>query len=200
MQYKGYVQVRPSRGIFMGRVLAVCGLPGSGKGEFAAVVHRFGIPILSMGDMVRAEVTRLGVEESPGIFGKIAAQLRSEFGDDVLAKRLCDAVDELLVDNDVILIEGLRGTAEFDLFQSRWGDNFSTIAIIASMKIRFQRIQSRGRSEDGDFAAFEVREKRETGWGLDKLIESADIVLPNDSNLEDFHALCENWLEQFNNS
>ena len=83
----------------MGRVLAVCGLPGSGKGEFAAVMQRSGIPILSMGDMVRAEVSRLGVEESPGIFGQVAAQLRAEFGDDVLAKRLCDAVDELLEEN-----------------------------------------------------------------------------------------------------
>ena len=36
--------------------------------------------------------------------------------------------------------------------------------------------------------------------GLDKLIESADIVLPNDSNLEDFYSLCENWLERFQNS
>jgi dephospho-CoA kinase len=178
----------------------VCGLPGSGKGEFAAVLQRSDIPILSMGDMVRAEVSKRGLEENPGIFGKIAAQLRSEFGDDVLAKRLCDAVDELLDDNDLILIEGLRGTAEFDLFQSRWADNFSTIAITASMEVRFQRIQSRGRSEDGDYAAFEVREKRETGWGLDKLIETADIVLTNDSNLEDFYTLCENWLEQFSNS
>ena len=69
----------------MGRVLAVCGLPGSGKGEFASVMERNGIPILSMGDMVRAEVSRLNIEESPGIFGEIAAQLRAEFGDDVEA-------------------------------------------------------------------------------------------------------------------
>ena len=184
----------------MGRVFAVCGLPGSGKGEFAAVLQRSKIPILSMGDMVRAEVTRRGLEESPGIFGIIAAQLRSEFGDDVLAKRLCDAVDELLEDNELILIEGLSGTAEFDLFKSRWGGRFSTIAITSPMEVRFQRIQSRGRSEDGDYAAFEVREKRETGWGLDKLIESADVVLPNDSNLEDFYSICQDWLEQLQNS
>ena len=181
----------------MGRVLAVCGLPGSGKGEFASVMESNGIPILSMGDMVRAEVSRLGIEESPGIFGEIAAQLRAEFGDDVLAKRLCDAVDELLNSNDLILIEGLRGTAEFDLFNSRWGDKFSTIAITASRETRFERTQTRGRSEDGDISAFEVREQRETGWGLDTLIENADITLANESNLEEFHANCDNWLQKF---
>jgi len=181
----------------MGRVLAVCGLPGSGKGEFASVMERNGIPILSMGDMVRAEVSRLNIEESPGIFGEIAAQLRAEFGDDVLAKRLCDAVDKLLDTNEIILIEGLRGTAEFDLFNSRWGDNFSTIAITASREIRFERTQTRGRSEDGDISAFEIREKRETGWGLDILIEKADLTLSNESNLEDFHNKCNNWLQEF---
>ena len=181
----------------MGRVLAVCGLPGSGKGEFASVMERNGIPILSMGDMVRAEVSRLNIEESPGIFGEIAAQLRAEFGDDVLAKRLCDAVDKLLDTNEIILIEGLRGTAEFDLFNSRWGDNFSTIAITASRETRFERTQIRGRSEDGDISAFEIREKRETGWGLDILIEKADLTLTNESNLEDFHNKCNNWLQEF---
>jgi dephospho-CoA kinase len=181
----------------MGRVLAVCGLPGSGKGEFASVMERNGIPILSMGDMVRAEVSRLNIEESPGIFGEIAAQLRAEFGDDVLAKRLCEAVDKLLDTNEIILIEGLRGTAEFDLFNSRWGDNFSTIAITASRQTRFERTQTRGRSEDGDISAFEIREKRETGWGLDILIEKADLTLSNESNLEDFHNKCNNWLQEF---
>ena len=91
----------------MARVVAVCGMPGSGKGEFASVLNNHGIPVLSMGDMVRAEVRRLKLEESPGIFGEIAAQLRAEHGEDVLAVRLADAVDELLKTNAIVLIEGL---------------------------------------------------------------------------------------------
>ena len=79
----------------MGQVVAVCGMPGSGKGEFAAVIAEQGVPVLSMGDMVRAEVRRQQLAESPGIFGEIAAQLRAQFGEDVLAVRLADAVDEV---------------------------------------------------------------------------------------------------------
>jgi len=52
----------------MGQVVAVCGMPGSGKGEFAAVIAEQGVPVLSMGDMVRAEVRRQELAESPGIF------------------------------------------------------------------------------------------------------------------------------------
>jgi hypothetical protein len=87
----------------MARVVAVCGMPGSGKGEFANVLHSHGIPVLSMGDMVRAEVRRLELKESPGIFGEIAAQLRAEHGEDVLAVRLADAVDEHLKNNSIVL-------------------------------------------------------------------------------------------------
>ena len=40
----------------MSQVVAICGMPGSGKGEFAKIVARHDIPVRSMGDMVRAEV------------------------------------------------------------------------------------------------------------------------------------------------
>ena len=56
----------------MGRVLAVCGMPASGKGEFAAILKDRGIPILSMGDMIREEVRHRQLQESPEIFGEIA--------------------------------------------------------------------------------------------------------------------------------
>ena len=46
----------------MGLVFAVSGLPAAGKGEFAAILAKTGIPVRSMGDMVRAEVRR---EEFP---------------------------------------------------------------------------------------------------------------------------------------
>ena len=59
----------------MGQVVAVCGMPGSGKGEFAAVLSDAGVPIVSMGDMIRAEVRRLGMEEAPHVFGEVAAVL-----------------------------------------------------------------------------------------------------------------------------
>lgn len=178
----------------MAQVYAVCGMPGSGKGEFASVLSDDGIPVVSMGDMVRAEVRSRGLMENPSIFGEIAADLRAEFGEDVLAVRLGDKVDELLQSHTVVLIEGLRGTAERSVFSSRWGDGFQTVAIDTSEELRFARIQQRGRSEDGDRTAFEVRNLREVGWGLDVLIEEADTVIANNLDLESFVSACEAWL------
>lgn len=180
----------------MGRVIAVCGLPASGKGEFATILADTGIPVLSMGDMIRAEVKKLNLKENPEVFGEIAQQLRQQFGDDVLAIRLCSVVDELLQHHNIVLIEGLRGVAEYDVFNAHWQDRFSTIAIIADTEVRFQRIQLRGRAEDGDRDSLKIRDEREIGWGLNKLIEQADYRISNDGNLSDFVGKCQNWLDQ----
>jgi len=184
------VRLRPSN---MGKVVAVCGMPGSGKGEFAAVLELQGVPVLSMGDMVRAEVKRQNLAESPGIFGEIAAQLRAEHGEDVLAVRLADAVDELLESHPIVLIEGMRGTAERIVFSQRWSEAFASVAVEASPDVRFSRIQNRGRSEDGDRASFEVRDSREIGWGLDQIILEADHHIDNNLDLATFQENCQTW-------
>lgn len=171
----------------MSLVLAVCGMPGSGKGEFASVFIDQKIPVLSMGDMIRAEVAHRGLEESPNIFGEIASELRAEFGDDVLAVRLADKIDSMREENDVILIEGLRGVAEREIFQSRWNESFKVIAIHADKELRFQRIMKRNRSEDGDRETFEIRDSREKGWGLEQLISEADYSIQNRDPLSAFY-------------
>lgn len=190
------VRLRP---LGMARVVAVCGMPGSGKGEFAQVLTENDIPVLSMGDMVRAEVRRLELEETPGIFGEIAAQLRSLHGEDVLAVRLADAVDSHLQSHSLVLIEGMRGTAERIVFENRWSENFFSLAVIASPDVRFTRIQNRGRSEDGDRAAFEVRDTRERGWGLEEIIKESDFLIDNNVDLDTFRKSCDAWLKSFTN-
>lgn len=200
-QYR-YFDVLPTLGNAMGHAVAVCGMPGSGKGEFAEIIAASGVPVRSMGDMIRAEVKARGIEGGPTIYGEVAADLRAKYGEDILAVRLADEVSELMKTHSLVLIEGMRGTAEYEIFNSRWKPNFSSIAITANPEVRFQRTQKRGRSEDGDREQFEIREQREAGWGLYNLIENADFSLNNESTLEDLVKAANNWLEEFtkNNS
>ena len=179
----------------MGLVFAVSGLPAAGKGEFAAILASNGIPVRSMGDMIRAEVKSRGIPEAPHVFGEVATELRAEFGEDVLALRLVDVVDELLLNHPVVLIEGLRGTAEREVFANHWGESFKVVAITASKQLRFERVQSRARSEDGDLSDLEARDKRETGWGLDVIIQEADFSFPNESNLQELKNRVSAWLD-----
>ncbi len=179
----------------MGIVIAVSGLPAAGKGEFAAILAARGIPVRSMGDMVRAEVKARGIEEAPHVFGEVAMDLRAKYGDDILAHRLVEAVDNLLQEHSIVLIEGMRGTAEREVFQSHWGDSFSTVAIEADLETRFQRVLSRARSEDGGLEELKERDRRETGWGLDTIIAEADKIFTNQSDLDDLTSEVSVWLD-----
>ena len=179
----------------MGLVIAVSGLPAAGKGEFATILASHGVPVRSMGDMVRAEVKSLGIPETPHVFGEVATQMRSEHGDDVLAHRLTSAVDELLIENSIVLIEGMRGTAEREVFANHWADNFEVVAITASKNLRLQRVISRARSEDGDLSDLEQRDAREASWGLDVIIDEADYTFSNESNIDELIIKVTAWLK-----
>ena len=179
----------------MGRIIAVCGMPASGKGVFADVLAAREIPVLSMGDMIRAEVNKRGLEESPGIFGKTASELRAVHGEGVLASRLIPRVDAASSSNSIVLIEGLRGVAELDIFRLHWQENLLVVAIKAARENRYNRVQARGRTEDGDRDDFEIRDAREIGWGLDSLINDADIVFDNDASPDALQEHVTAWLE-----
>ena len=181
----------------MGHAVAVCGMPGSGKGEFARIIADNGIPVRSMGDMVRAEVETRGLTGSPTVFGEVAADLRAKHGDDILAKRLADEVSKLMLVHPIVLIDGMRGTAEYAMFSSRWGTNFTSIAIMANQDVRFERIQKRGRPEDGNRQQFQIREDRESGWGLNSLIAQADYSITNESSLTELVDATNLWLSTF---
>ena len=178
----------------MVRVLAVCGLPACGKGEFADVAASLSLPVRSMGDMVREEVVRQGLEGDPRVFGRIAVELRAEHGDDVLAVRLADAIDAMEEQPALLVIDGLRGVAEREIFAARWGEAFQVVAIHANPEIRFRRSQARARAEDGSLEDFQARDRRELGWGVGQLMDEADHVLHNRDPLSAFQAEARNLL------
>jgi dephospho-CoA kinase len=179
----------------MGRIITVCGMPASGKGVFAEALAARQIPVLSMGDMIRAEVKRRGLEESPGIFGETASELRGIHGEGVLATRLIPTADAVLASNPIVLIEGLRGVAELEIFRSHWQENLLVVAIKAAKENRYDRVQARGRAEDGNREDFEIRDAREIGWGLDHLINDADIIFDNDASPGTLQEIVTAWLE-----
>jgi dephospho-CoA kinase len=178
----------------MAKVVAICGMPGSGKGVFADVAIELGLPVHSMGNLIRAEVEARELTPDPHVFGRMAQELRDEYGDGVLAARLAPLIDAESANHELMIIEGMRGVAEREIFLEHWGADFSVIAIESSSSTRFARITARGRSEDGDRASFDDRDQRERRWGLQTLIKEADFVVSNSETLELFTEKCHQLL------
>lgn len=160
-------------------------MPGSGKGELNRMAVERGIPVLSMGDMIRAEADARGLEETPSNIGEIAVSLRAEFGDGVLAERMLTHVDTAAAEHPLVFIEGMRGVAEAVVFRRHWAQRFGVLAIESEVETRWRRIAARRRGEDGRRADFETREQRELQWGLGTLIAAAEHRLCNDGEISE---------------
>lgn len=169
-------------------VIGTVGLPGSGKGEAATVAREEGIPVVTMGDVVRQETADRGLDPAKD-HGSVARALREENGPAAIAERSLPMIDDRLEDHDAVLVDGLRSGVEVDTFEDRFGDAFTLVSIEAPFDVRAERIDARGRdagANDGG-EPLEKRDERERGFGMDDAMDRADVVIENTDSLEAFH-------------
>ena len=169
------------------RIIAFVGMPASGKSRAAQLARERGIPVVVMGDVVRDEAERCGLDQSDAKIGSVGDRLRAEEGMDAIAKRSVPAIRKLKNDVDIVVIDGIRGLAEVDLFRKELGDDFMLISIVAPIDIRLERMSRRKRSDIvTDMDALKARDERELKWGLGEALESADQVIRNTGTLDEF--------------
>ena len=169
-------------------VFATVGYPGCGKGEVATVAHVVGVPVVTMGDVVRRECRSRGLMVTEHNLGQVASLLREADGNEAIATRTLPLVNAVHRPYPVVLIDGIRGASEVACFRSAIGDAFALIAVEAPFSTRLERIKQRGR----DISAISRddlvrRDRRERGYGMDDAIGQADYTIENDDTLEHFH-------------
>lgn len=168
------------------KVIGTVGLPGSGKGEAASVARDAGVPVVTMGDVIRAECRERGLEPAEH-HGEIAKALREEEGLAAIAERSLPLIEEELESSDVVLVDGLRSEYELDRFQEAYGEEFVLVSVEAPFELRAERLSARGRDDsDVDREALREREDRELGFGMGEVMNRADVVVDNTDSLERF--------------
>lgn len=164
------------------------GMPTSGKTEATKVAQRHDIPVIKMGDIVRAEVKAKGLDVTEENVGMVANELRKNEGMGAVANRCISLISETPSSScDAVIIDGIRGIAEVRAYRKAFGNQFILIAIKASQKLRFNRAMARKREDDAsDWESFKQKDERELRWGLTEAMNMADISLDNDGTLEEF--------------
>lgn len=169
------------------KIIAFVGLPLSGKTTAARVAEEMGIPVVVMGDVIRDEVRRRGLELSDENAGRIASELRAKEGMDAIAKRCVPKIREKLSEHGVVVVDGIRGIAEVEHFRKVFGDDFVLINIESPLDVRFQRSLSRGREDDiSTIEELRRRDERELSWSMEEAMKAADFTVENFSSLETF--------------
>jgi dephospho-CoA kinase len=165
-------------------VIGLGGMPGAGKSLVVETARHLGYDIIVMGDIVREETTKRGLELTPQNVGRVMLQLREEGGNFVVAKKCIPKIEEQA--SPKVLIDGLRSLYEADIFKEHFS-NFTLVAVYAPPQTRFTRLSCRGRSDDtANWEVFHERDMRELGVGLGNVIAMAEKILINDNSMEQF--------------
>jgi len=171
------------------RVLATVGLPGSGKGEAATVAGELDVPVVTMGDVIRAECRDRGLDPATD-HGTVAKALRKENGPAAIAERSLPVIEAELDDSDVVLVDGVRSDIEVDAFENAFGTDFALVSIEAPFNVREDRLAERGRDKSADEGgeSLEERDERELGFGMDEAMARADVTIENTDTLGTFRS------------
>jgi dephospho-CoA kinase len=181
--------IEPKKGLVMSGdkiVVGLAGMPGSGKSLVVDTARELGYAIVIMGDVIREETLKLGLDLTPQNVGKVMLQLRADGGVTVVAKKCIPKIEAQ--EKSKVLIDGLRSLHEVEAFKTHFA-KFSIAAVHASPETRFTRLSNRRRSDDSNgWAVFHERDMRELSVGLGNVIAMAEQMIINDSSVEEVKA------------
>jgi len=163
-------------------VVGLAGMPGAGKSVVVAVAKENGYAVVVMGDVVREEASKRGVEPTPENLGKIMLELRQKEGKGVIAKRCIPKIET--APSNKIIIDGIRSLIEVDKFKKHF-PRFTLVAVHASPEVRFHRLFRRNRSDDPkEWEIFRQRDLRELSVGLGEAIAMSEHIIVNEGEYE----------------
>ena len=167
-------------------VVGLAGMPGSGKSLVVSVARDLGYAIVVMGDVIREETLKLGLELTPQNVGKVMLQLRADGGTAVVAQKCIPKIESQ--ESSKVLIDGLRSLYEVEAFKSHF-TKFTIAAVHASPETRFNRLFNRRRSDDpSGWAVFRERDMREISVGLGNVIAIAEQMIVNENSVDEVKA------------
>ena len=162
-------------------IVCITGMPGAGKSTVAKAFKDSCFKVLSMGDVIRKEAERQGLEPNDKNLGEIMLRLRARHGKGAVAYLIADEIKD---DDKHVIIDGLRSIEEVKVLKG-YGV-VKILAIHAPKEDRFRFLKGRGRKDaPKSIEEFIARDKRELEVGLGEAIAYADSIIMNDSSIEE---------------
>ena len=158
------------------RIVAITGMPGAGKSTAAQALVKLGWTRVVMGDVIRAEAKRRGLEPDAKNTGEVMKLLRREKGESAVADLCLGTIARLNAEK--VVVDGIRSMAEVEAFRRKGA--VLLVAVDASPERRFELLKERGRKDDPlTYEMFVERDGRELGVGIGKAIALADETVSN---------------------
>jgi dephospho-CoA kinase len=168
-------------------IIGLTGANASGKGEAGSYLKSKGFQYYSLSDTLREEARAKGIEPSRENLIKLGNELREKNGPSVLANLTIKKIKDK---NNRVVIDSIRNP--FEIKALRKLNGFTLIGVDAPLEMRYERAVARNRPGDPEtLEEFVEKEKKEntgtsTNQQLENCLKAADVVIINDSSMEDF--------------
>jgi len=126
------------------KVVAIVGMPGSGKSEVARILERNGFIRIRFGDITDAEVKKRGLELNEANERHVREGLRKEHGMAAYARLNLPRIEAAGQKSNVV-VDGLYSWEEYLFLKERCGDELKIIAVWSSPETRYQRLSKRAK-------------------------------------------------------
>lgn len=126
------------------KIIAIIGLPGSGKTEVINhLTAKFNWPKVYFGDATFNEMQKRGLAVNEKNERLVREELRKKFGMAAYAVKSLPAIKKYLKTSDIVLIESMYSWEEYLKLKNQFKDNLIVITIYAPPKLRYQRLEKR---------------------------------------------------------
>lgn len=178
-------------------ILAIIGMPGSGKSEVVYYLEKKGIPSVRFGKITDEGVKKKGLPLTPENERVFREEIRKKIGMGAYAILAKPQIDQLLKRNDHIAIDGLYSWEEYTFLKKEF-EGLVLIHIFSERKKRYERLTKRQVRP----VSLEECYKRDIAE-IEKLnkagpIAIADFMIENDSTAEDLHQKIDDLLARLN--
>jgi len=167
-------------------IIAIVGLPGAGKTDAAAFFQRKNLVVISFGKTVNDYINQKKLPHSEKVHKKVREDLRIKYGKEAIALLNIDKVKKALINNSIIVIEGMRSWEEYLYLKKELPQVKLVIVCIYSEKhLRYKRISKRNNLSENYGEERDINEI--VGINMGPTIAYSDFVIKNNYSREEFH-------------
>lgn len=179
-------------------IIAIVGMPGSGKTETATFFKDKGWDVLRFGSVIDDGLKEEGLPWSPENNNYYREKVRKEFGMAGVAIKMITRIKKALEVKKEIVLDGLYSWEEYVYLQKELSD-LKLLCIYARPSIRYSRLNLR---KERNFSKKEARER-----DIHEIITTnkggpiaiADYLIKNESTIDNLHKELEQFLTSLNN-
>ncbi len=165
-------------------IIAIVGLPGAGKTMAANIFKEKKLPVISFGKIINDYIDKQKLPHTEEVHKKVREEMRAKFGIDVLAKMNESVLREILKENPIAVIDGMRSWEEYLYLKKNLKDvKIYILCIWVEKEIRYKRSAKRKYRSQLYGEQRDINELIGTNMG--PTIAFADFLIKNNFSVED---------------